>query len=205
MKTKPPTRRPTPRQLCAMYCEAFAHEGECIKDPAEYVERLAAWLCDTGLLKRKGNRRVASPFGEVLLGRHNYLLARSSTEADRLALDSLQELDRRVMLLAGYVAAGEAHKASVEGIEAGRLIERVLVLPFDGLVNKGRRRVEIETDMRKEAVLARRIAPEKRQAIVAKLRRKCSLQAIVSSDLKVAKKTVLKVKREAIAAGELTA
>jgi hypothetical protein len=204
MKTKPTTRRPTPRQLCAMYCEAFAHEGERITDAAEYVERLAAWLCETGLLKRKGNRRVASPFGEVLLGRHNYLLARSSTEADRLALDSLHELDRRVTLLAGYVAAGEAHKASVEAIEAGRLIERVLVLAFDGLVGKGRRRVEIEVAMRREAANARRITPEKRQAIIVMLKGKRSLQAIVNKLKPCSKKTVAKVKREAIATGELT-
>ena len=59
MKKAQSNRRPTPRRLCNMYQEFFAHDNERITDPVEYakasVEHLAKWFCKTGLLKPASN------------------------------------------------------------------------------------------------------------------------------------------------------
>jgi hypothetical protein len=171
-------------------------------DPVQYAEALTDDIIEfyrkRGLLKRIQSARPAA----IVLRRAWYSVRTPLKDGEQFTVDTLLELDRELSRFKTYTATHHKDTLFI-ALRVGRLLERAGVKQFENEVGKGRRRCEIETKWHRDMADARRTSDDRRQAILAKLKRKCSYQVIVR-DLKCSKKTIAEVKRAAIKAGELT-
>jgi len=142
---------------------------KCLRDLSRAVNRFARCYAD--------NRQR----GAVDLDKHNEPVDLDEDEKDEFAVSVFY--------------ANRPSDAFLIAFEIGKLNERVQVLTHAALVGKGRRRNEIETEMRRKAAAKKRIPDTKRRDIISKRQRRMSYGAI-ARDLKCSKKTVAKVIRE---------